>query len=91
MLAKVYGAKGLSNRDAQVALDALQVLVSWRDELPGTFALWRTFATRDTASPKMWMDAYLAAYAVAGKLRLVTLDRNFKNFVLQGLDLTLLE
>ena len=91
MLTKVYGAKGLSNRDAQVALDALQMLVSWRDELQGTFALWRTFATRDTASPTLWMGAYLAAYAVAGKLRLVTLDRNFKNFVLQGLDLTLLE
>ena len=91
MLAKVYGAKGLSNRDAQVALDALQVLVSWRDELQGTFALWRTFATRDTASPKMWMDAYLAAYAAAGKLRWVILGRNFKNLVLQGLDLTLLE
>ena len=91
MLAKVYGAKGLSNRDAQVALDALQVLVSWRDELQGTFALWRTFATRDTASPTVWMDAYLAAYAAAGKLRWVILGRNFKNLVLQGLDLTLLE
>ena len=91
-LLKVYGAEGLSNRDALVALDALQVLVqvSWRDEPPGTFALWRTFATRDTASPKVWMDAYLAAFAVAGKLRLVTLDRDFKNFVPQGLDLTLL-
>lgn len=54
-LLKVYGAEGLSNRDALVAL-----------------------------------DAYLAAFAVAGKLRLVTLDRNFKNFVPQGLDLTLL-
>ena len=91
-LLKVYGAEGLSNRDALVGLDALQVLVqvSWRDEPPGTFALWRTFATRDTASPKVWMDAYLAAFAVAGKLRLVTLDRDFKNFVPQGLDLTLL-
>ena len=91
-LLKVYGAEGLNNRDALVALDALQVLtqVSWRDEPPGTFSLWRTFATRDTASPKVWMDAYLAAFAVAGGLRLVTLDRDFKNFVPQGLDLTLL-
>jgi uncharacterized protein len=63
------------------ALDALQVLVQ---------VCWRTFTTRDTASPKVWIDAHLAAFAVAGKLRLVTLDRDFKNFVFQGLDLTLL-
>lgn len=91
-LLKVYGAEGFNNRDALVALDALHLLaqVGWRDEPPGTFALWRTFATHDTASPKVWMDAYLAAFAVAGGLRLVTLDRDFKNFVPQGLDLTLL-
>lgn len=91
-LLKVYGAEGLSNRDALAALDALHLLaqVSWREEPPGTFALWRTFAARDTASPKVWMDAYLAAFAVAGGLRLVTLDRDFKNFVSHGLDLTLL-
>ncbi len=29
----------------------------------------------DSASPKLWMDAYLAAFAEAGHLRLVTFDR----------------
>ena len=52
--------------------------------------LWRTLAAADSASPKVWMDAYLAAFAIAGGLRLVTLDRDYKNFVPQGLDLVLL-
>lgn len=92
-LLKAYGAEGLTNRDALSALDALQALpqCSQRDEAPGVVALWRTFATRDTASSKVWMDAYLAAFAVAGRLRLVTLDADFKNFVPQGLELMLMK
>lgn len=36
------------------------------------------------------MDAYLAAFAKAGGLRMLTLDQDFRNFVPQGLNLTLL-
>jgi toxin-antitoxin system PIN domain toxin len=91
-LARAYGAPPLTNRHALVALDTLQALaqVDLRDEPSGTLALWRTLATLDSASPKVWRDAYLAAFAMAGGLRMVTLDWNFKNFVPQGLDLTLL-
>jgi len=91
-LLKNYGSEGQTNRDAWNGLDALQALpqVVVRDEPPGVLPLWRTFATRDTASPKVWMDAYLAAIAVAGGLRMVTLDSDFKNFVPYGLNLTLL-
>jgi len=91
-LLKAYGAEGMTNRDALLALDALQALpqVCLRDEPPGVFALWRAFAGRDTASPKVWMDAYLAAFAIAGGLRMVTLDRDFNNFVPQGLELVLI-
>lgn len=93
VLLKAYGVEGMSNRDALVALDALQALpqVGLRDEPPGAFALWRTLVNRDTVSPKVWMDAYLAAFAVAGGLRMVTLDGDFKNFVPQGLDLVLIK
>lgn len=89
---RAYEAQGLTNRSVWIALDALQALpqVTWRDEPPGVFALWRTLAALDSASPKVWMDAYLAAFAIAGGLRLVTLDRDFKTFVPQGLDLALL-
>lgn len=92
-LLKVYGAESVRNCDALAAMDALQALpqVCLRDEPPDTFALWRIFATRDTASPKVWMDAYLAAFAVAGGLRMVTLDGDFKSYVPRGLDLDLIK
>jgi predicted nucleic acid-binding protein len=49
---------------------------------------WRQLAARDAASPKRWMDAYLAAFAQAGGYRLVTTDAAFRQFA--GLDLVLL-
>ena len=82
----------MTNRDAVVALDALQALpqVALREESPGVFSLWCQLADADTASPKVWMDAYLAAFAISGGLKLVSLDRDFKNFVPHGLDLVML-
>ena len=91
-LAKAYGAVPLTNSDALLTLDNLQALpqVTWRDEPPGVLGLWRTLAGLDSASPKVWMDAYLAAFAIGAGLRLVTLDKDFNNFLPQGLDLALL-
>ena len=88
---KVYGATGFTNRDALVALRALQALpqVSVKDEAPGTVSLWHSLSALNSASPKVWMDAYLAAFAITANLSLATLDRDFRNFVGQGLDLTL--
>ncbi len=56
--------------------------------LSGLESRWKQFALRDTASPKIWMDAYLAGFARAGGYRLVTTDTAFKQFT--GLDLELL-
>jgi hypothetical protein len=39
------------------------------------------------ASPKLWMDSYLAAFAVAGGYRMVTIDGAYGQF--RGLDLHL--
>lgn len=91
-LLKAYGAEGLTNRDALAVLNALLALpqVTQREEPPGTVALWHRLACRDTASPKAWMDAYLAAFAMGGGLRLVTLDRDFETFEAHGLHLALL-
>ena len=91
-LLKTYGADGLTNRDALIALGALMALpqVGEHEEPPGSFPLWQKLASRDTASPKVWMDAYLAAFAISGHLRLATLDHDFRNFVPHGLDLNLL-
>ncbi len=92
-LLKAYGATGLTNRDALVTMDALLALpqVRERDEPPGTPALWHRLASLDTASPKVWMDAYLAAFAISGSMRMVTLDQDFKNFAAHGLDLMLID
>lgn len=91
-LLQACGAKGLTNRDALVALEALLALpqVLEREEPPGTVPLWHRLAARDTASPKVWMDAYLAAFAISGGLRLTTLDRDFSGYKTHGLDLHLL-
>lgn len=91
-LLKAYGATGLTNIDALVALGALLALpqVCEREEPPGTPALWHRLASHNTASPKVWMDAYLAAFAISGGLRMVSLDQDFKNFVRNGLKLALI-
>lgn len=91
-LAKSYGEAPLTNRGALMTLDALQALpqVAWRDEPAGVFEKWRTFASLDSASPKVWMDAYLAAFAIQSGLQIVTLDKDFKNFEKQGLALKLI-
>ena len=61
-----------------------------REEPPGTPALWHRLASHNAASPKVWMDAYLAAFAISGGLRMVSLDQDFKNFVRNGLKLALI-
>lgn len=90
-LLEFYGADGLTNQDALVALHTLLARpgVRERDEPPGTATLWHQLTSRDAASSKLWMDAYLAAFAIAGGMRLVTLDRDFKAFVGAGLELKL--
>ncbi len=91
-LQKIYGADGLSNAEAILALETLQALpqVCVRGESPELTNIWFQLATRNSASPKVWMDAYLAAFAISGSLQLLTLDRDFKNFLPNGLALTLL-
>jgi uncharacterized protein len=42
--------------------------------------LWEELAVRGTASPKLWMDAYLAAFALAARYSMVTTDAAFHQF-----------
>lgn len=87
-----YGAEGMTNRHALSALAALKARpgVDYLEEPPGAVALWHQLAARETASPKVWMDAYLAAFAISGNLEFVTLDRDFEVYVTHGLQLRLL-
>ncbi len=48
----------------------------------------RRYAVGERVSPKLWQDAYLAAFARAAKYHLVTFDGGFQQY--EGLRLTLL-
>ncbi|MGB4861905.1 MAG: TA system VapC family ribonuclease toxin [Tepidiformaceae bacterium] len=82
-----YGSPPLSN---QRAWNTYEMLTSDERvgieaaEPPGLEQAWRRFTERRSASPKLWMDAYLAAFALAGGLTLVTTDNAFRQF--EGLD-----
>jgi predicted nucleic acid-binding protein len=62
--------------------------VAWAEEPPGLEPIWKGLAGGSAASPKLWMDAYLAAFAMAGEYQLVTTDKAFKQF--KSLDLLVL-
>ncbi|WP_203336952.1 TA system VapC family ribonuclease toxin [Nocardioides limicola] len=81
-----YASRPLTNVEAQVALAQISAdpRVSFSTEPPGVEAHWMRFAARSTSSPKVWMDAYLAAFAVAASARLVTTDTDFLTY--EGLD-----
>ena len=86
-----YGNPPLTNRQAWEAYQSILAddRIVFRPEEPaGLEAHWKRFARRETASPKIWIDAYLAAFAFAGGFRMVTTDAAFRQF--RGLDLELL-
>lgn len=62
--------------------------VGFAREPKGIEKRWKYYSEHRSASPKLWMDAYLAALAMAGGHRLVTTDEGFRQF--KGLDLIIL-
>jgi toxin-antitoxin system PIN domain toxin len=87
-----YGNPPLTNRQAWSAYEALLAddrIVFQAREPPGLEVRWKQLAVRGTASPKLWMDAYLAAFAQAGGYQMVTTDTAFRQF--SGLDLLLID
>jgi toxin-antitoxin system PIN domain toxin len=58
-------------------------------EPEGCEARLEQWALGDRSTPRQWTDAYLAAFAKAGGLRLVSFDGDFTHFT--GLDLLRLE
>jgi len=53
-------------------------LVAWVEEPASIEDLWLKNAGLASVSPKIWMDAYLAAFAVLTGSRLVTFDKGFR-------------
>lgn len=67
--------------------DALAV---YANEPKGLEQYWPGLAARTTASPKLWMDAYLTSFALAASMTLASLDKAFVQFESKGLMLKLL-
>ena len=81
----VWLALALSNHVHHKAASAWLETV---EEPAGLERQWKKLAVRNTASPKLWMDAYLAAFAIAGRYSMVTTDSAFRQF--RELDLLVL-
>ena len=90
---RIYGVSALTNDDVLRIYDGFvaSAAVAYREEPSGIAGLWPRLAGRATASPKVWMDAYLAAFAIADGLTLVTTDHAFHAFERSGLDLEVIE
>jgi uncharacterized protein len=86
-----YGNRPLTNKEAWAVYEALAAddrIVLRTDEPTGVESRWKDLVVRSTASPKLWMDAYLAAFALAGGYRMVTTECGFRQF--PDLDLLLM-
>jgi uncharacterized protein len=77
-----YGNPPLSNAEAWEVYEAYcaDKRIAEVEEPSNLGPLWRRFSEADVASPKKWMDAYLAAFAMAGGYELVTTDEDFRQY-----------
>jgi len=66
----------LDERTAFLPIEPIGLAAAWRGNL----------ATR-IATPKLWMDAFLAAWAQSANLSMVTFDAGFKSYQLDRLQL----
>ena len=85
-----YGIPALSNKAAWSLYEGFLAneRIAWSEEPRGLETSWNRLGGASKASPKLWMDAYLAAFAMSGGYQLVTMDNAFTQF--KGLDLLIL-
>lgn len=92
-LCRAYRSPILTNFQASAALGTwyARPFVDCLDTEPeGTRELWLELAAISSPSPKVSMDAYLAAFAIRAELPFATLDTDFRRFETAGLKLHLL-
>jgi len=77
-----YGLPALTNTAAWEVYKGFRAdpRIGYADEPKGIDELWEKLGIRETASPKLWMDAYLAAFALRANYICVTTDAAFKQF-----------
>jgi uncharacterized protein len=80
--------RSVFGKDAVTLPDAWQLYdlflsdprISFAEEPAQIETHWRTYTQSRSFSPQVWNDAYLAAFALAGGLELVTFDRGFAQY-----------
>lgn len=89
---RAYGVPIFSNSDAiSYFADLFEKTGCHRlAESEKTYVLWLGLADVKIASPKKWMDAYLAAVAIEAEVTFATLDTDFVTYESDGLDLMLI-
>lgn len=90
---RAYSTPAFTNIEATAALGTWRTqphILCLDTEPPGTRELWLELAAIPSASPKVWMDAYLAAFAIRAGIPFATLDSDFRRFEACGLSLRLL-
>ena len=88
-LLRLLSAEAVMGDDVLSQSEAWVVYDTWlkddraqlMDEPPGIETWFRTRTRSRHASPKVWGDAYLAAFAEASQVTLVTFDRAFRGKV----------
>ena len=77
-----YGNPPLTNREAWAVVERFMEdeRITFVHEPEGVEETWKALALRDTNSPKLWMDAWLAAFALRAGLQMVTTDKAFSQF-----------
>jgi toxin-antitoxin system PIN domain toxin len=86
------GVVPLTNAEAVAYLENLyrDPAVAFADEPPEMRSLWLRLAGVPLSSPHVWMDAYLAAHAIALGAGFVTFDRGFERYKGDGLGVLIL-
>lgn len=76
------GAAAVTMSDAWRAYDAFigSPNITFADEPSGIEQIWRSLTQHSAFSPKVWNDAYLAAFAQLAGLELITFDRGFTQY-----------
>ena len=88
---KAQGLSALTNEEAWAVYEKFleDDRIGFCEEPSGFQPIWKRYSCRTTQSPKIWMDTFLAAFAVAGGYQFVTNDAGFRQY--NELDLILLE
>jgi len=79
---KAFGAEAVTLQQAWELYDAFvgDGRIAFLDEPANLETYWRQLTGKSDSSSKVWSDAYLAAFAIAASLNVVTFDRDFRVF-----------